>query len=76
MGDHIYVTYIYWDRRGLEDISWKAHGNLEKAIAYAQRYSDHLAFVRCEVLDESNSLIYALDWEGNITDNRQDKSNA
>ncbi len=76
MGNQIYITYIYWERRGLEDISWKSHENLEKAIAYAHRYLNHFNFVQCEVLDEENNLVYALDWQGNITDSRQEKSYA
>lgn len=52
------------------DCAFKSFPTIEKAIAYAHRYSKGIRFAGCQIEDESGKLVYELLDNGTVTDYR------
>lgn len=70
-----YTTIRYFFPHGIEgeamDCTFKEWKDLDKAIAYCHRYSKGRRFVSVEVEDEKGNVIYELNADGKVADNRE-----
>lgn len=71
----MYMTTRQFFPHGIEgeemDCTWLEWEDLDKAIAYCHRYAKGVRFANVTVEDEKGNLIYELNNEGIITDNRK-----
>ena len=70
-----YTTIRYFFPHGIEgeamDCTFKEWKDLDKAIAYCHRYSKGRRFASVEVEDEKGNVIYELNADGEVADNRE-----
>lgn len=70
-----YTTIRYFFPHGIEgeamDCTFKEWKDLDKAIAYCHRYSKGRRFASVEVEDEKGNVIYELNADGKVADNRE-----
>ena len=68
----MYHTKRFFFPHGKEDeamdCTFKEFSTIEKAIAYAHRYSGGVRFAACKIEDEDGNLLYEILGSGTVTD--------